>query len=312
MDTNGKQLTDFKYFDITRFAENTFLVSDDHSTYFIDNSGNEINNLPKFVGNGTATILNDLIKANIDQRLSYVTKAGKVVWQESGNTDLSDGLSLNSIKYSPNRSLLIYYPELKGLRDEAIQATINDRFKKQFLSSANVSEKYDDGSYAQSATVDFQGSENKDLLVILMTGYTMPNGAAHGMPIKQYYHTNLKTGVSYKLADLFNNNSKYLSKLTSILKSKMEKANKEEDKMYQTTSFTITPDQGFYLTKEALNIYFTPYEIASYAEGFPSFSISYNEIRDIINTEGDFWKSFQRAYRYHQLPTLKQKKKILV
>lgn len=288
---NGKQLTGFKYFSITNAAANIFLVTDEHSTYFLDNTGKEINELPKFSGIGSATIMDDLIKGNIDEKLSYVTKAGKIIWQESNSISLSNGLSLDSVKYSPDRSLLIYYPQLKGLTDARIQTTINDNLKKEFQGDSRTSDKYPDGSYAQTESIDFDGSQNKDLLILLKTGYTMPNGAAHGMPIRQYYHINLKTGASYKLSDLFKNNSEYLSKLSSILKVKMEKMNKENDKMYASKDFTLTANQGFYLTKDALNIFFTPYEIASYAEGFPSFSIPYSEINDIINTNGDFWKA---------------------
>lgn len=258
----------------------------------IDKTGKEINSLPKFKGNGSAIISKDLIEANIDQKLSYVLKSGKAIWQESTNTALNDGISINSIKYSPDRSLLNYYPEVKGLKDSTIQANINATIKESFLRDSAASKRHSDGSYAESSTFDFQASQNKNLLLIQRTGYTMPNGSAHGMPIKQYYHIDLKTGTTYKLSDLFKSNSQYVSKLSIILKAKMEKMNKEEDKAYSSDTFIITRDQGFYITKDALNIYFNPYEIACYAEGFPNFSISYNEIKDIINTDGSFGKSF--------------------
>jgi len=32
-------------------------------------------------------------------------------------------------------------------------------------------------------------------------------------------------------------------------------------------------------------------EVAAYAAGFPIFDISYSKINDIIDKEGDFWKS---------------------
>lgn len=44
--------------------------------------------------------------------------------------------------------------------------------------------------------------------------------------------------------------------------------------------------------EDKLAIYFEPYEIAAYAAGFPTFYIPYDEMIDIIDTEGEFWKSF--------------------
>ena len=56
----------------------------------------------------------------------------------------------------------------------------------------------------------------------------------------------------------------------------------------------IKEEQDFYLTQGSLVIYFTPYEIAAYAAGFPEFEISWAEIDDLINKEGDFWKAFNK------------------
>jgi hypothetical protein len=41
-----------------------------------------------------------------------------------------------------------------------------------------------------------------------------------------------------------------------------------------------------------LYIYFTPYEIAPYAAGFPTFKIPFTQILNIIDEEGEFWKAF--------------------
>jgi hypothetical protein len=60
-------------------------------------------------------------------------------------------------------------------------------------------------------------------------------------------------------------------------------------------SFTgIRADQGFTVTKDGLEIYFDPYEIAPYAAGFPAFDIPYSELSDILDTQGAFFQSFDK------------------
>jgi len=56
----------------------------------------------------------------------------------------------------------------------------------------------------------------------------------------------------------------------------------------------VEPEQinSFKINNDGLIIYFGEYEIAPYAAGMPSFNIPFSEIMDLIDTEGDFWKSF--------------------
>jgi len=54
----------------------------------------------------------------------------------------------------------------------------------------------------------------------------------------------------------------------------------------------IQEDQKFYLGKDALYIYFDPYEIGPFVAGFPTFKIPYANIKNIIDINGELWKSF--------------------
>lgn len=66
-----------------------------------------------------------------------------------------------------------------------------------------------------------------------------------------------------------------------------------ESDMYWLDSYDgISSDQQFYITDKGLNLYFQPYEIAPYSAGFPTFMVTFEEIGDIIDKKGDFWKSF--------------------
>lgn len=285
INNSGTLLTDFKYYEVGNFANGYCSVSDDSSTYFIDKKGHEVSNLPKFSGIGSLILKNNIIKASIDNRLSYTTKANKVIWKAENTYKLSNGISIKEIKYRPNRLNLIYYPEVSGLKDSSIQTTINSTLKNHFIGYI----------YANDSNTDTKGDflvdYNKNILVIEQTGYVYPIGAAHGMPTEVYYNIDLNTGKFYKLSDLFKSDSDYLSKINSIIKAAIQKNSTK----YFPDAFTgIKPDQGFHVTKDYLKIYFTPYEIAPFAAGYPSFDISWKDIIDVINTDGSFWKSFDK------------------
>jgi hypothetical protein len=54
----------------------------------------------------------------------------------------------------------------------------------------------------------------------------------------------------------------------------------------------IAIDQYFKLEKDAISIYFYPYDIAAYAAGFPEFLIPFDDISEYINKTGAFWNAF--------------------
>jgi hypothetical protein len=146
-----------------------------------------------------------------------------------------------------------------------------------------------------SVNDNFTVEQIKDLLVINKTGYDYPIGAAHGMPINLYYFVDVKTGEFYQFENLFKSNSDYLAKLSKIVKQLMKQPNENGDIIYNyDSSSVVTKDQFFYVNKDTLTIYYDSGAIAPYAAGFPKFEIPFKDIMSIINTEGAFWKSFQK------------------
>ncbi|HHV97245.1 MAG TPA: DUF3298 domain-containing protein, partial [Clostridiaceae bacterium] len=131
----------------------------------------------------------------------------------------------------------------------------------------------------------------KKLVVIDILGYEYYYGAAHGMPIRKCVHIDLETGKFYKLGDLFLKNSDYESVISDIIKKQI--IEQGEDSIVQPGNFDkISPDQTFFIKENTLNIYFSPYEIAPYAAGFPTFKIPFDQISNIIDTCGEFWNAF--------------------
>ncbi|EGO65872.1 WG repeat-containing protein [Acetonema longum] len=289
-DGNGKQLTDFRYFEIGNFSQNVVPVSEDHVTYFLNKNGEKIDDLPQLAGVGVVIVQGDVIKANIDDDLMYLTKSGKVIWQAATEWNLAGSL-LRTFKYRPDRAMLIKYPQVLEHKDPIVRDLLNGQLKALFVGDQPVSPQ-EDGMYTASATVNFSLRQQQDLLIIEKNGYYYPVGAAHGMPSRQYYHFNFKTGRRYYLADLFQPDSDYQDAITQRINSMISTAS--EQKLYYGEQLeSIRPDQEFSVTETGLKVIFQPYEIAPYAAGFPEFVIPWGELMDMVDATGGFWKAFR-------------------
>jgi len=290
----GKQLTNFDYYNIAEVKDGLISVSDTKKTYFINTQGQKITELPEIDGYGTLKIEGDIVVGNFDNDIIYLSKDGKTIWKSEKVYSLDNGAKVISKKYRNGRFVLMNYPVIENLSEKSIQDTLNKKLEELFKGpddgSKNVSEEDED----TDVVVGYNVEQNKDLLILNRNGYDYPLGAAHGMPYQEDYYINLKNGKFYKYEDLFKKNSNYTKKINNILKKKITEWKKAEGITYLSDDNYSTEGSGFVITKDSLQIYYTPYEIAPYCEGFPTFDIPYYEILDLIDTNGEFWKSFNK------------------
>lgn len=286
----GIALTDYVFYDLSEFHDGYASATDDTSTYFLDASGNTAEDLPRFEGRGTLTLNDKVIKAEIDGDLSYETTDGTIFFKTSKDVKLNSQLTLEALKFKPNKFAVVDYPELTGLDDGSTQKKINEQLYKLFVEKRKELTKEDNLSVEDS----FNGKIINNILLVEQLGYDYPFGAAHGMPITNYYPIDLKTGQIYALKDLFNENSNYVEVLNKIIAADIKDDSKDDQSIYFEDAFsTIAEDQYFHVDKDNLYIYFYPYDIAPYAAGFPEFKIPFESINEIINKDGDFYKALE-------------------
>ncbi|WP_096877947.1 WG repeat-containing protein [Clostridium amazonitimonense] len=287
-DIDGKILTDFIYYGVSNYKEGFASVYDRNKTFFIDKEGKRAENLPIVDGSGTLTLENLVVKAFVDYRTSYFDKQGNLIWKQNSIIPLNDQYKVVEKRYRPNKDYLVYYPEVHGMKDNLLEKKVNNQLK--ILSNVKPIEENIqlDYSYLGDFEIEFF---KKNLLVLELIGYNYPFGAAHGMPSKIYPHIDLVTGRFYELKDLFKKDSNYVKVLSDIIGEQI-KNNPEYSYVFPNAYKGIKEDQPFYVSENILYIYFYPYEIAPYAAGFPTFKIPYKDIMNIINVEGDFWRSF--------------------
>jgi hypothetical protein len=283
---SGQMLTDFLYDSVNNFQGEYSSVTRGLQSYFITKNGRQAKDLPFIDGIGTLSIEGQLIKAFVDQRLSYYDKNGNLVYAPNKLIPLNKSISVIEEKYRPNKDYLVYFPQLDGMANILAQERVNQVLKKQSQVIPVPKDKQLDYSYTGDFSVKYF---KKNLLILELDGYNYPFGAAHGMPTQIMVPVDIVSGKFYELKGLFKQDSSYVKVLSDII----EKQIQEQPENYFPDAFKgIEPDQPFYVSNDSLFIYFTPYEIAPYAAGFPTFEIPFKEIKSIINTKGEFWRSF--------------------
>jgi hypothetical protein len=285
---NGTILTDFIYTNVLNYDKGYVSVSDDNNTFFLDKNGQIAKSLPIVRGSGTLSFAGDLIKANVDYRVFYLNSYGKVIWQQNTIIPLNNQYKVIEEKYNPHKDYLVYYPQLAGLGSETVQNNINVQLKTLSEVKPIADQLPLDYSYSGDFSVEFF---KKSLLVLELNGYQYYFGAAHGMPSLVYPNINLESGQFYELKDLFKPDSDYVKILSDIIAQQI-KNDPQYNYIFPDEYKGISENQPFYIKEDALYIYFTPYEIAAYAAGFPTFRIPYTEIISIIDKEGSFWQAF--------------------
>lgn len=293
-DKSGKQLTDFKYYDLAVLENGLISANDDTDTFLLDEKGNEVKSIQRIQGVGSIKPAGKLYKVEADNNLYYYTPDGKQVWKSDSTITLEGGLKIERRAFRPDRCMLIEYPEISELTDSAVQEAINRKLKEEFVGSYKGSNK-EGGVFTEVIDIGYGAERNKELLIISKSGYFYPIGAAHGQPYREELHINIKTGKLFEIKDLFKKGSGYGEKLTRKLKEKIVKMNNEEGvHIFSDDVGDWEESSGFTVKKDELKIYFHPYAIAPYAAGFPEFDIPYEEIMSLIDIEGEFWRSFDR------------------
>jgi len=284
----GEQLTDYTLYDLQHFSGDYSSASNDSYVYFIDTKGQEITTLPSYDGSGKLTLMGDVVKTEVDGSLAYYRLDNTVLWKDDATTYLDNGITVKELKFKPLRSVMVRYPQVEGLADSTVQKQVNEQLESLFTESrANI-------TVEEGLSVDdsFVATQTKNLLTIAMSGYDYYEGAAHGMPIREYYFIDITTGEFYDFKDLFLKGSNYADVINEFIRSAITSGDPDQN-MYFPENFTgIADSQHFYLSENGIVIYFYPYDIAAYAAGFPEFDISFDQLRDSINTDGAFWKAF--------------------
>lgn len=288
-DTQGRQLTNFIYYGVSDYEDGLASAYDAKETFFIGLDGAKITKLPSLEGAGTLKEKDNVITADVDNEVSYLTPEGKVIYEPNDRIKLSETQSVLVEKYRPNVNYLVYYPQVE-LRDQPkVAEQINLALKTISIPEKVQPDQNLDYTYTGDFSVQFY---NQDLFIPRIGGSTYYFGAAHPLPTRMTPSINLKTSSIYKLSDLFKPDSMWQAKLTEIIQNMAQNDPIYKDILFEPIDIKLDENQSFYVDQEHLIIYYAPYDIGPYSSGYINFKIPFTEIEHLINKEGSFWQSF--------------------
>lgn len=174
------------------------------------------------------------------------------------NQDISfdeNGLAMN-----------VDYPQLSGMANTNMEQGINDLFQTAAIgvedegyankvSAQDYALRHIDGEVFLAYSVTYNSN---DLLSISFDNYQY-DGGANGTTTRFSYTVNTQTGQVYDLGDLFRNNPNYVATINHQIELQLKTINVGSRSMgsFLLTPFvSIPPNQGFYLTDNALVVYF--------------------------------------------------------
>lgn len=221
--------------------------------------------------------LNDLLAAyKLQQEMTLV--ANSITSSEYNTTYQDQGKDVATVS--------LVFPYLEGDNpaynniNQTFEQIMND-YKSYGESLADTAREFasDEYFYAYSLDVGYSVRYNQNgILCIMLEGYDY-TGGAHGYPVRQVLTFDLRTGYQLWLSDLMDTDE---ATFGSYVTEEFDRMYNEGLTMYwedsqQTVqnSLTYFDTMNYYLTDDGICIFWYPYDLASYADGFVEIFVPY-------------------------------------
>ena len=173
----------------------------------------------------------------------------------------------------------VVYPRVSGLPDDAVEDKINRLIQERVLA---MIPKEGCGVYQEIKGIYEVTLNDRGILSLKFNVYSIRIHAANGIDEQRSLTVNLETGKEYRLYDLFKRNSDYKTVISNIIRKQIEERNIPLIKEFSG----IDDFENYYLTENALVIYFQEIEFTPHYVGIPEFPIPYSQIKNLIREDG--------------------------
>ncbi|HHX94630.1 MAG TPA: DUF3298 and DUF4163 domain-containing protein [Clostridia bacterium] len=175
----------------------------------------------------------------------------------------------------------VEYPVVQGLPDRGVQAEINQLILNTVNRMIPSEIQCETGGDFVSGTYRIRLNEQGLLsLTLFVQWFFFP--MAHPAEEHTAITVDLATGRIYTFRDLFSGGSHYKLLIDRFIEGEIARRNIVTIAPYPG----VNDYQDYYLTPDALVIFFPIYEFTPRPEGFPEFVIPYTFIRNRIDPEG--------------------------
>lgn len=126
---------------------------------------------------------------------------------------------------------------------------------------------------------EYEITYNEDYIVSLYSDEYEFTGGAHGNTIRSSQNWNLQTSRQLKLSSFFPNNEYYIIDVLKNINQQIKEQLKYDNNIYFPDYCELVLDtfrlENYYLTRDAIAIFFQTYDIAPHSSGIPVFYIAY-------------------------------------
>ncbi len=199
-----------------------------------------------------------------------------------GRSFLREAMDLSSnirnVSIAPS-SFKVDYPIIEGLQNENIQSNINgsiiEKLNSMFNSAVFLPEQTNFNEIVSSYILSLQ---RNGLISILFYLYTNTMGGNENTVYSSLI-IDANTGQEYDLEDLFNPSSNFRERLSQLA---VQRARAENIPFTENFEGNIE-NQQFYLTPDALVLFYQPGEYTPASYGLFEIAIPYSDIKDLFS-----------------------------
>ncbi len=184
---------------------------------------------------------------------------------------------ITSSNYNLEKSTFNYYNKNMAIKLET--RAKNELFEEaKKLYDYNISNGFPVMTY--EVIKEYEITYNEEYIISLYSDEYEFTGGAHGNTIRSSQNWNLQTSRQLKLSSFFPNNEYYIIDILKNINQQIKEQLKYDNNIYFPDYCELVLDtfrlENFYLTRDAIAIFFQTYDIAPHSSGIPVFYIAYN------------------------------------
>ena len=229
---------------------------------------------------GEVTLLEPVLFQSPIRELGHVEAQSETLKSADGSRELGSVYAERLVFDGENDAVEAMNQTMQELQASVLSAARTDAMNLDTEMSGDAAQPV----YSMALTIDGDNAItylDDHYVCVRADGYEY-TGGAHGTPFRQYFVFDRETGARLSLSDVLENPVEELqAKVGAAFRELAEKTNfafESPEDLEHTVADGISYESPFYLSETGVVFYYAPYEIASYAEGFPEVTIPYNEL----------------------------------
>lgn len=174
----------------------------------------------------------------------------------------------------------IFYPQVQWLKNRVLQNKINHAILNSVYQMFTKGYQH---NYLTKITGEYEVKNNqRGVISMVITNIATGPMLPHPVENLTAFTTDIQTGKTYSLSELFKPNAPYIQRLSTLIKQQIDK---RQLKTYQEFA-SIRPNQDYYIADKTLVLVFQSFDIVPNTSGFLTFPISLYEVADISKEDG--------------------------